>query len=187
MTRIFIFLSLLFSVITAHAQHEVQIYIPGLQFRYEETSEQSIDLRDYTHYALSYMYKGLLLGLEHNQLQDKSGSSSLGVKTQMKEWNLLVGASVFKLELKNLTADTNVEFVLFGVAGQSKAEIETTLIGQTQKSTSEPEAVAGLGGMILFRLDYFIAGLDARYMQSKAYQPNAVSVTSFKLGANFDY
>lgn len=187
MMRFLILFSLLFSALCAQAQHEIQIYVPGFQFRYEEGSDQSIDLRGYSHFAANYMYQSLLLGIEHNRSQDNTGSTSLGVKTQMKEWNFLAGFSLAKIDFQNLTPNTNLEVLLFGLIGQTKAEIETSLNGQTQTDTSDPESVLGIGGLLLFRLDYFIVGLDTRFMQSKAYEPNSVSVSSFKLGVNFDY
>lgn len=185
--RLLVFVSLFFSAFAVQAQHEIQIYVPGFQFRYEEGSDQSIDLRGYTHYSVNYMYKSLLLGIEHNRSQDNTGSAALGVKSQMKEWNALLGYSLAKLELKNLTPNTNFEVLLFGVFGQTKAEIETSLNGITKTSTSAPEGVVGLGGLAFFRIDYFIVGLDTRVMQSKAYNPKSVSVSTFKLGLNFDY
>lgn len=187
MIRFLILLSLLFSAVYAEAQHEIQIYAPGFQFRYEEGSDQSIDLRGYSHYAVNYMYQSLLLGIEHNRSQDNTGSTSLGVKTQMKEWNFVAGFSLAKMEFQNLTPNTNLEVLIFGLMGQSKTEIETSLNGQSQTDTSDPESVLGLGGLVLFRLDYFIVGLDTRFMQSKAYEPNSVSVSTVKLGVNFDY
>ncbi|WP_409478192.1 hypothetical protein [Pseudobdellovibrio sp. HCB154] len=187
MIRFFILLSLLVSAVSAQAQHEIQIYAPGFQFRYEEGSDQSIDLRGYSHYSVNYMYQSLLLGIEHNSSQDNTGSTSLGVKTQMKEWNFLAGFSLAKMEFQNVTPNTNLELLIFGVVGQTKAEVETSLNGQSQTDTSDSEQVLGLGGLVLFRLDYFIVGLDTRYMQSKAYEPNAVSVSTVKLGVNFDY
>lgn len=187
MIRFLILLSLLFSAAYAEAQHEIQIYAPGFQFRYEEGSDQSIDLRGYSHYAVNYMYQRFLLGIEHNTSQDNTGSTSLGVKTHNKEWNVLAGFSLAKMDFQNVTSNTNIELLIFGLAGQAKAEIETSLNGQSQTDTSDSEQVLGLGGLILFRLDYFIVGLDTRYMQSKAYEPNAVSVSTVKLGVNFDY
>lgn len=185
--RFLVFVSLFFSAFAVQAQHEIQIYVPGFQFRYEEGSDQSIDLRGYTHYAVNYMYKSLLLGIEHNRSQDNTGSTALGVKSQMKEWNGLLGYSLAKMEFKNLTPNTNFEVLLFGVFGQTKAEIETSLNGNTQTNTSDPESVIGIGGLALFRIDYFVVGFDTRVMQSKAYNPQSISVSTFKLGVNFDY
>lgn len=185
--RFLFFFGLVLSAVSAQAQHEIQIYIPGVQFRYEENYDQSIDLRSYTHYAANYMYKSLLLGIEHNRAQENSGSSSLGVKTEIKETNFLAGASVAKLEFKNLMPNANIELIVFGLMGQTKSDIETTLVGQAHKDSSETNSVLGLGGLILFRLEYIIAGVDTRYMQSQAFEPNGVSVSTIKLGANFDF
>lgn len=185
--RILVFAGLFISAVTAQAQHELQVYLPGVQFRYEETSEQSIDLRSYTHFAVNYMYQKFLLGLEHSRLQDNSGSNALGVKTELKEWNILAGLSFAKIELKSLTPESSFELLAFALVGRSTAEIKTLLNGQSQTNISDSESVIGVGGLFLFRLDFFIVGLDTRYMQSKAYQPNSVSVSSFKIGANFDY
>lgn len=185
--RLLVVTGLLLSALTAQAQHEVQIYAPGFQFRYEEGSDQSIDLRSYTHYSVNYMYQSFLLGIEHNRSQDNTGSTALGVKNNTKEWNVIAGFSLAKINFKNLTPNTNLELLLIGAIGQSQSEIETSLNGQSQTDESESASTLGLGGLLLFRIDYFVVGLDTRYMQSKAYQPNAVSVSSVKLGVNFDY
>lgn len=186
--RSLIFVSLIFSSLLASAQnHEVQIYAPGIQLRYEEGSDQHIDVRSYTHYAINYMYQSFLLGIEHNTSDDNTGSSSLGVKTEIKEWNALLGYSLAKLEFKNLTPNTNIEILGFVLAGNTQSEIETSLNGQQQTDSSESQSVVGIGGLAFFRLDYFIAGFDGRMMQSNAYLPKSVWVSTFKLGVNFNF
>lgn len=186
--RSLFFVSLIFLSLNASAQNnEVQIYVPGMQFRYEEGSDQHIDLRSYTHYAINYMYQSFMLGIEHNTLEDNTGSTSLGVKSKIKEWNVLAGFSLAKLELNNLTPNTNIEILGFVLAGKNQNEIETALNGQSQTDVSEEQSVLGVGGLVFFRLDYFIAGFDTRLMQSSAYQPKSVSVSTVKLGINFNF
>lgn len=187
MKSIFIFLSLNFFVVIAYPQHELQIYVPGIQYRYEEGSDQNLDLRNYTHYSLNYMYQNILMGLEHNTNKENTGSASLGVKASAKEWNAVLGYSLAKLELQNVAPNTNFEILGFVLTGQTKTEIETTLNGQSQTNASEKQSVLGIGGILFFRLNYFIAGFDMRMMQSNAYEPKAVSVSTIKLGANFHF
>lgn len=183
----FTFAFVILSGVTAIAQHQLQIYAPGVQYRYEEGSDQQIDLRSYTHYAVNYMYDKVLLGIEHNTIQDNTGSTSLGVKANVKEWNVLAGYSLTKMELKDVTPNTNIEIMLFALAGKTKSEIETALNGVVQSDTSEEQSVLGVGGLIFFRLDYFILGADMRMMQSSAYLPKSVSVTTIKIGVNFNF
>ncbi|MES2803714.1 MAG: hypothetical protein V4654_14575 [Bdellovibrionota bacterium] len=186
--RSLLFVSLLFlSVNASAANNEVQIYVPGIQFRYEEGSDQHVDLRSYTHYAINYMYQSFMFGLEYNTHDDNTGSISLGVKSKIKELNVLAGFSLAKLELNNLTPNTNIEIMGFVLAGKSENEIETSLNGQSQTNSSEKQSVLGVGGLAFFRLDYFIAGFDTRWMQSSAYQPKSVSVSTIKLGVNFKF
>lgn len=185
--RALVFLILSFTTAIACAQHELQIFVPGIQYRYEEGSDQAIDLRNYIHYSVNYMYEKVLLGIEHNTSEDNTGTASLGVKSNIKEWNGLLGFSLAKLELKDVTRNTNLEILAFALAGNTKAEIETSLNGNTQSNTSESQSVLGIGGVIFFRLNYFIAGFDTRLMQSSAYLPKSVSVTTIKLGVNFRF
>lgn len=186
--RSLVFMSLMFSSLLVSAQNnEVQIYVPGIQLRYEEGSDQHIDVRSYTHYAINYMYQSFLFGTEYNTSKNNTGSSSLGVKTEVKEWNALLGYSLAKLEFKNLTPNTNIEISGFVLAGNIQSEIETSLNGQQQTDSSESQSVVGVGGLVFFRLDYFIAGFDGRIMQSDAYIPKSVWVSTFKLGVNFNF
>ena len=185
--RLLVFLGISFSTCAVFAQHELQIYVPGIQYRYEEGSDQNLDLRNYTHYSVNYMFEKIVLGIEHNTNQDNTGSASLGVKSSAKEWNALLGYSLAKLELKDVTPNTNLEIALFALAGKTKTEVETALNGISQSNTSEEQSVLGVGGVIFFRLDYFIAGFDTRMMQSSAYLPKSVSVTTIKLGINFRF
>lgn len=186
--RSLVFVGLIFSGLVASAQnHEVQIYAPGIQLRYEEGSDQQIDVRSYSHYALNYMYQKVMLGVEYNTTDDNTGSASLGVKSEIKELNALLGYSLAKLEFKNLTPNTNIEIIGFVLAGNTETKIETSLNGQQQSDSSESQSVVGVGGLALFRLDYFIAGFDGRMMQSKAFLPQSVWVSTFKLGVNFNF
>ena len=185
--RLIVFALLFISTSIALAQHEVQVYVPGIQFRYEEGSDQHLDLRNYTTYSINYMYDKFLLGVEHNTNQENSGGTALGVKSSAKEWNAILGYSLAKLELTGVTRNTNLEIVLFALAGSTATEIETSLNGVSQPSTSESQGVVGLGGTVFFRLDYFVAGFDTRVMQSEAYLPKSVSVSTIKLGVNFRF
>lgn len=185
--RLLIFAAVFISSNLALAQHELQIYVPGIQFRYEEGADQHLDIRNYTTYSVNYMFDRFLLGFEYNTNQENSGGTALGVKSSAKEVNALLGFSLAKLELQGVTPNTNLEIVAFALAGSTKTEIETSLNGVTQPNTSESQSVLGLGGAVFFRLDYFIAGLDTRMMQSEAYLPKSVSVSTIKLGVNFRF
>ncbi|AZZ37816.1 hypothetical protein CIK05_13735 [Bdellovibrio sp. qaytius] len=187
MLRFLVFLGLSFSTSLALAQHELQIFVPGVQFRYEEGSDQQLDLRSYTHYAANYMYESVLLGVEYNTNEDNTGMTSLGVRSKNKEWNGLLGYSLAKLEFQNVARNTNIEILGFVLAGKTEADITTSLNGQAKTNTSEAQSVFGVGGLIFFRLDYFIAGLDTRMMQSSAFLPKSVFVNTIKLGVNFKF
>lgn len=188
--KIAVFFFLFSAAAYAQSQSELfnlQIYVPGIQMRFEEGSDQQQDVRDYTHYAIHLMYDKFLSGVEYNTSEDTTGNASLNVKATVKEWNLLAGWSLVKFDFPNLTTNTNVEFLVEGFYGNSKTQIRTSLLGSSQSDESEEKSVLGVGGLALFRLDYFIAAFDTRWMQSEAYTPSSVSVTSFKLGVNFRF
>lgn len=185
--RFFVFAVILVSTNIAIAQHELQIYVPGIQYRYQEGSDQLIDIRDYTTYSANYMYDKFLIGVEYNTNQENSGNTALGVKSSAQELNALFGYSLLKLELQGVTSNTNLEVIAFAIAGSTKTKIETSLNGVVQPNTSESQSVLGLGGTVFFRLGYFVAGLDTRMMQSEAYLPKSISVGTIKLGVNFKF
>ncbi len=183
--RLLVFAAVLISSNLVLAQHEIQVYVPGIQFRYEEGADQHLDLRNYTTFSMNYMYDRFLLGAEYNTNEENSGGTALGVKSSVQEVNALLGFSLAKLELTGVTPNTNLEIVGFALAGSTKTKIETSLNGVAQPSTSESQSVLGLAGAVFFRLDYFIAAVDTRMMQSEAYLPKSVSVSTIKLGVNF--
>lgn len=180
-------IALFFLLLSVHvsAQTNLQIYVPGIQWRFEESSDQATDIRDYTHYAAHLMYDKILTGIEYNTFEDSSGNTSLNVKSTVKEWNVILGYSLLKYEFQNVTSNTNIELIAEGFVGKNKTVVKTSLLGSEQTDESEEQSVLGAGGVMLFRIDYFIAALDSRWMQSNAYTPNSISVTTFKLGVNF--
>jgi hypothetical protein len=171
----------------AHAHSEAQIYFPGIQYRYEEGSDQLKDVRDYSHYAIHYMYDRYLLGIEYNSFEDSTGNSSLSVKNKTAEWNAVAGFGLVKFDFKEVSENTNIEIFVTGYLGQNKSVIRTSLLGSSQNDESEEQSVVGVGGLVALRVEYFIAALDTRWFQSQAFEPTAVSVSTFKIGVNFKF
>ena len=164
----------------------LQVYLPGLQVRYEDGPDQEKNFCNYDHYAISGMFENFLVGLEYDTKKESSGNSSLALNTESKEIDLLFGYSFVRYNFGRLPSDLSIELLGFGVAGQLQTDVKTTLLGQpTDNSASEATLGAGLMGLV--RYGYFIFAIDSRLMRSQAYSPNSVSVSTAQLGANIRF
>ena len=165
-------------------QWGLNLYLPGLQFRFQDGDNQTRSLQ--TGYSLSAAleFQNMFqLAVEYNMMPtESSGNSSLSVESKYTELNLAAAYNVWRWDLqKNL--NTNY-FSIWGVGylGQGQTKVNTKLLGHVTEDTSSAELSLGLGVMGQYRYKFFLVELDTRLMTSKLYEPQTLSVTSFRLG-----
>lgn len=159
---------------------DLNLYLPGLQFRFEDGSDQSRSLKN--GYGLNLgleISKKYLLGLEYNILNEKNGNASLSIAREFTELNLSAGFSVYKIEL---TPDSQLQFYAVAFLGQNKNTLKTELLATTTIDESAPEMSYGLGALARFQIKMFMLECGTRMSTSKSYEPTSVSVTDLRVG-----
>lgn len=159
-----------------------EFYLPGLQHRSYQDDAKATQFRRLDQMSLQFAYNKLFLaGLEFNRFSESSGGVSLNFKSESTEWLLYAGYNFINSKI----ADAVFNLYGTGYFGQNQTEIETTLLGQTSTQDSEAENVIGFGLAPQVIIYHFIFALDARWLESRAYSPQATFVTTVKLGYSF--
>lgn len=192
-----IFLSILF-LIPSIVLAEVQVFLPGIQMRFQDTLHQARESVYYKNYSVNYQAQSYILGLECSQYSEDSGNSSLKVESQTDEWLMMAGYSFYTwivdrsiaraIENKKIVSvkeTPRFEFFLHGVLGKTQTQVKTSVVNASTTQKTDWDDVVGLGAAIQFKIGYFLMSLDSHYLQSKGFSPNFVPVTTLKVGAEF--
>lgn len=162
------------------SEFDLNLYLPGLQFRFEDGSDQSRSLKNgFGLTAGLEIKKKYLLGLEYNILNEKNGNASLSIAREFTEVNLSGGFSVYKIEL---TQESLLQFYAVAFLGQNKNTLKTELLGSTSIDESAPEMTYGLGALARFQIKMFMLECGTRMSTSKSYEPTSVNVTDLRVG-----
>ncbi len=181
-SKLILFL-LLFSQIALAAEADdtlsVELYLPGLHYRTYQDETKALQIRRVDQISLQLAYNELLLtGLELSRYSESSGGSSFNFESETSEWSLLFGYNFLNYKL------TDITFNIYGAGyfGQNQTQIETTLLGQSTTEVSKAQTVIGFGIIPQMIYHDFILAMDLRWMESKAYAPQAVTVLTVKIG-----
>lgn len=158
----------------------LNLYLPGLQFRFEDGSDQSRSLKN--GYGLNLgleVSKKYLLGLEYNILNEKNGNASLSIAREFTELNVTAGFLIYKIDL---ATESSLQFFGQAFLGQNKNILKTELLGTTTIDESAPEMSYGLGALARFQIKMFMLECGTRMSTSKSYEPTSVSVTDLRAG-----
>ena len=190
MMRILFFLILIpafsFSKIAPAAiqsDYQLNLYLPTLQFRYEDSANQSRQLK--TGYSLNLaleIQNQFITAIEYNIQNEKTGNSSLSITRDFSELNFSAGYKVFHI---NMSEKNQLSFFGVGYLGQNKNKIKTELLGTSSIDDSAPEISYGLGALAQLKLNIFLIELDTRMMSSRSYEPQTVSMTDLRVGFLF--
>lgn len=167
---------------TDKIRHEIHIFLPGIQYRYENDPDQSLKSRRYDNYNLAgVFYQRLVVGLEFNEFKQTTASGNLSAEVRFQEFNVYAGYNVFsKLlhEAYHIYFDINP----VGYIGQNRSTVETKLNTVSQQSIGEDNITVGLGLQTSLRIGFLIIQPEVRYMYSRSYEPSYVPVYGVRLG-----
>jgi hypothetical protein len=184
--KVFIFLTLLGSVLVAKpvsiqpSDVSLNLYLPGLQMRFEDGADQSRSLK--TGYALrisAEIDQDYFAGLSYSIQNEKSGNNSLSIERDFSEIDLSVGYKFISL---NIAEKNKINFLGLGYLGQNQNKIKTELFGNVSTDTSANELSYGIGLMAQLQIKFLLIELETRTMSSRSYEPQTVSVTDVRLG-----
>ncbi len=163
-------------------KHEIHIFIPGLQYRYENDPDQSIKNRRYDNYNLAgLIFQKYLVGLEFNEFEQTTSSGTLSLHAKFQEYNLYIGYNIYSTllyEPYHIYVDLNpVAYI-----GQNRATVETKLNSISQQSIGENNLTLGVGLQSSLRIGFMIIQPEIRYMTSRSYEPTYVPVYGVRIG-----
>lgn len=159
---------------------KLDIYLPSIQFRYEDAADQSRSLKNGYGISLNLEINSqYLLGIEYNIQSEKSGNSSASINRDFSEVNAVAG---YKLQQIQLAEGNAVSFYGMAYLGQNKSKIKTELLGLVTEDESKPELSYGLGALAQLKFKLFLIEIDTRMMSSKSYEPRTVNVTNLRVG-----
>lgn len=174
-------------LLSAHsfADDFVDILLFQLQFRYEDSANQAIEVIQYRTFGIAIQPGIYRLGLEYSRNENETGNSSLSVRTDLKEYALT--ASYRLLQFAVPEKRRSLDFLLGGVIGTTQTEVRTQLLNNPSTSKSGSNLVYGVAASLIGRLHYFIIESEFKILTSKNFSPQIVPVAQIKLGASIPY
>lgn len=156
-----------------------------IQFRYEDSVEQTKATQQYQGLGFNYQRNYLRFGCDISSRLDKTGNASLAIEKKIQEYLFSGGYQLYQLQ----SQDQKLSLTWFGQAllGQTQTQVKTTLLGSSATSTSDKDWVIGAGTSLVGRYAYGLIETDLKILNSKNMSPQIVPVLSFKFGAGFTF
>lgn len=162
------------------ADNYIDILPLQLQYRYEDTVNQSKDYLSYQTFGAAIQVEKYRLGIDAAKRKDSTGNASFNIETLKKDFLLTVGYEVYLLQNKD--SIWHVGFFANAIAGVSETEVTTKLLSSSSSSVADQNPVFGLGAAAVFRIKYFMMEADVKALNSKGFSPSTVFSSQLKLG-----
>ncbi len=166
----------------------LDIMLLQIQFRYEDSVEQSRQLQNYKglldipilELNLAYQINNFRFSLGHSYQFEKTGNKSLEIRRSTDEFLLGSGYRVLHIE----SPDKNMALDLFAqvFAGVTQTQVETKLVGVSSKSKSNPDSVFAAGMSAVGRYKYAVVEGDVKYINSANMNPQYVPAFTVRAG-----
>ncbi|MBC7467607.1 MAG: hypothetical protein H7256_16570 [Bdellovibrio sp.] len=176
----YVLVFLIFASQMSLADNYVDILPLQLQYRYEDTVNQSKDYLSYQSFGAAIQVEKFRLGIDAAIRKDSTGNASLNIETKKKDFLLSVGYQVYLIQNKD--SIWHVGLFANGIAGVSETEVKTNLLGSSSSSVGDQNPVFGLGAAAVFRVKYFVLEADVKALNSKGFSPSTVFSSQLKLG-----
>ena len=162
-----------------------------LQFRYEDSVEQTRQLQRYNglfdtsvlELNLAFQYQEYRFSLGRSYQAETTGNSTLEIEKRKTEY--LIGGGYrfwqFGATDKNMTIDLFANLFY----GFTQSQVATKFFGNTTNSKSEPEQITGGGLAAVGHYKSFVAEVDFKYLYSVNSSPQYVPAMSIRFGACF--
>lgn len=170
------------------ADLRLNIFLPGAQMRYQDTSTQSQELVTHYAYTISGQVNKFLLGFEYLTLDETSGNQSFEIERTFYEQNLFFGYTAFKKDFL-VSGKFLLEFMVTPevLVGRSTNKVNTRLMESSNAIESTTETSYGMGIIGSARTGYLLVETDLRYQSSKNYEPGSLMLGTVRIGANFQF
>lgn len=179
---IFLFFLVLALFSKAAIANEMHIFIPGLQFRYENGQGQDTDYQRYNNYNLAaVVFSDYMVGLEFNELKNRSQNGSVTINSEFQEFNIY-GGYYFYSQILNYDFKVILDLGPTVYIGQNRTTVETNVSETSIQSIGENNLVWGAGLQATLRVNYFIFQPEVRVAYSRNYQPSPVYIYGLRAG-----
>lgn len=167
----------------------LNVFLPGAQMRYQDTSSQSQELVTHYTYTISgQLNDKILLGFEYLTLKETSGNRSYYIDRNFSEQAFFFGYTAVKRDFL-VSGKFTIEFMLTPeiILGQNTSDVTTRLLGTSQTVGSAQETSYGVGVIGTAMVGYLIVETDFRYQTSKSYEPGSLMLGTVRIGADFRF
>lgn len=167
------------------ADEVVDISLFQLQFRYEDSANQAIEVIQYRTFGIAIQPGLYRLGFEYSRNENQTGNSSLSVRTDIKEYALTASYRLYQFAVPERRR--SLDFLLGGVIGTTQTDVRTQLLNNPSISKSDSNLVYGVAASLIGRLYYFMIETEFKILTSKNFSPQVVPVAQIKLGFSIPY
>lgn len=179
---VFLFFALFLGVLPSYAKNELHVFLPGLQYRYEDNQDQIRKNQRYDNYNIAgIIYDDYLVGIEYNQFKQESGNASLNVNYKFQEINLYAGYFFYSKLLNSensIVLDVGPAIYL----GQNKIIADTYLAGNSVRNQGENNLAVAASMQGTLRIKFVLIQADIRYAYSRVYQPSYTPIYGARIG-----
>jgi hypothetical protein len=158
----------------------LNLYLPALQFRYDDDMEQQQSVKTSWQYTLAVrIFSDFLLGLETSSYAQKTGNSSLAIESSTQNFGINLGYRIVAFSMSN---EAKLNFWGLAVWGQSRTQVTTQLLGTSSTEISQNKDIVGAGVIAQVCLKKFLIEFDTRLVRSDNFHPRTMSVSHVRLG-----
>lgn len=169
----------------ASADRSIEITPLQLQFRYEDSANQAIEIVDYRSYGLAARHGLYRVGIEYSRREIQTGNSSFSVRSDIKEYAVTAGYQIYRISAPK--EKSSLEFLIGGTLGTTQTDVLTQVFGSPSISKSGTSAVYGVAAAIVGRVKYFFIEAELKFLNSKNFSPQWVPTAQLKLGVGIPY
>ncbi len=169
----------------AWAASSIDIMPLQLQFRYEDSANQAIEVVDYRSYGIAVRHGLYRVGMDYSRRESQTGNSSFSVRSDSKEYALTAGYKIYEILVPE--KNHSLEIMIGGTAGTTQTEVYTQVLASPSTSKAGTNAVYGVAASVIGRVKYLIIETEFKILGSKNFSPQWVPTAQIKLGASIPY
>ncbi len=164
---------------------KLNVYLPGIDFRFEDNMDQTQSLKTGLFYSLSTQIQNdFYVGVNYFTQSESSGNNSLSIERKSQDVQLALGYQIYQYQFPS---QVQLRFFAMAYAGFQQTQVTTQLLSQSQTESTDHKNVMGLGGLVQASYRSLLLEVDTSYLTSENYNPNSISVSHIKLGYQIQF
>ena len=158
----------------------LNLYLPGVDFRYQDNMDQTQSLKPGLIYAVAAQLQDqFYLGLSYYSQTESSGNNSLSVESKSTDLTSMWGCKLYQNKFES---EIDLGVFAVGYLGFNETRVTTQLLSQLDSVTTGQKSILGLGALLQLSYKSMLLEIDTAWMSSENYNPNSMSQSHIKLG-----